>query len=200
MIQSESQRYRQRVDRLDELRAAKNAADRNLTQREIAELLATSQTQVHRMLQALERRGGTVEQDPEEIILRVFDDVAVVRVAKACMELQQNVSAGGRAVVVSAGPPGAGKTDVLDSLSLGGYRVIDPDAAKDMLLDEADRYDLLDYRYEHVLPDGGPVGLRELSAHVHILSTRVSDVVRRLALVWQRGRTSLSTVRCPGGR
>lgn len=63
---------RQRVDRLDELRAAKNAADRNLTQREIADLLATSQTQVHRLLQALERRGGTIEQDPEEIILRTF--------------------------------------------------------------------------------------------------------------------------------
>lgn len=63
---------RQRVDRLDELRAARNAADRSLTQRDIAELLATSQTQVHRLLQALERRGGTLAQDPEEMILRAF--------------------------------------------------------------------------------------------------------------------------------
>lgn len=63
---------RQRVDRLDELRAAKNASNRNLTQREIAELLATSQAKVHRLLQALERRGGDLSVDPEELILRAF--------------------------------------------------------------------------------------------------------------------------------
>lgn len=63
---------RQRVDRLDELRAVKNAADRDLTQRDIAELLATSQAKVHRLLKALERTGGDLSVDPEELILRAF--------------------------------------------------------------------------------------------------------------------------------
>lgn len=63
---------RQRVDLIDELRAANNAAKRNLPQRDIADLLATSQPKVHRLLKAIERRGGEVIVDPEEIILRAF--------------------------------------------------------------------------------------------------------------------------------
>ena len=61
---------RARVDDIDELRAAKQAADRGLPQRDIAELLATSQPRVHRMLKALERGGGEVPVTPEEVILR----------------------------------------------------------------------------------------------------------------------------------
>jgi hypothetical protein len=63
---------RQRVDLIDEMRAAKNAADRKLPQRDIADLLATSQAKVHRLLKAVERRGGRVDKDPEEMILRAF--------------------------------------------------------------------------------------------------------------------------------
>ena len=63
---------RQRVDLLDELRAVQNAANRNFTQREIADILATSQAKVYRMLKAIERRNGDLELDPEEVILRAF--------------------------------------------------------------------------------------------------------------------------------
>lgn len=65
-------RARQRVDQIDELRAVKNAADRHMPQREIADLLLTSQAKVNRLLKALERRGDILVQDPEEIILRAF--------------------------------------------------------------------------------------------------------------------------------
>ncbi|WP_369046762.1 hypothetical protein [Sinomonas sp. P10A9] len=61
---------RSRVDAIDELRAAKQVADRGLPQRDIAELLATSQARVHRMLKALERSNHNVPVTPEEIILR----------------------------------------------------------------------------------------------------------------------------------
>lgn len=61
---------RQRVDVLDEMRAAKNAVDRGQTQRAIADLLMTSQARVSRLLKAIERRGGDLSPDPEEIILR----------------------------------------------------------------------------------------------------------------------------------
>ncbi|WP_423185127.1 hypothetical protein [Arthrobacter sp. NyZ413] len=63
---------RQRVDLIDEMRTAKNAADRKLPQRDIAGLLATSQAKVHRLLKALDPRGGLVDKDPEEMILRAF--------------------------------------------------------------------------------------------------------------------------------
>lgn len=63
---------RQRVDLLDELRAVQNATNRHLTQRETADILATSQAKVHRMLKAIERRNGNLDLDPEEIILRAF--------------------------------------------------------------------------------------------------------------------------------
>jgi hypothetical protein len=63
---------RQRVDLLDDLRAVQNVAQRNFSQREIAEVLATSQAKVHRMLKAIERREGNLDLDPEEIILRAF--------------------------------------------------------------------------------------------------------------------------------
>lgn len=63
---------RQRVDLLDELRAVQNAANRNYSQREIADILATSQAKVHRMLKAIERRKGDLALDPEEVILRAF--------------------------------------------------------------------------------------------------------------------------------
>lgn len=63
---------RVRVDQLDELRAVKNAADRGLAQRDIAELLATSQAKVHRLLKAVERRCADLRQDPQELSLRAF--------------------------------------------------------------------------------------------------------------------------------
>ncbi|MCF3138209.1 MULTISPECIES: hypothetical protein [Micrococcaceae] len=63
---------RQRVDLLDELRAVRNVANRNFNQRDIAEILVTSQAKVHRLLKAIERRGGDLSPDPEEVILRAF--------------------------------------------------------------------------------------------------------------------------------
>lgn len=63
---------RQRVDQIDELRAAKYAIDRGISQRGIAEMLLVSQAKVHRLSKALERRGWNFDQDPEEIILRAF--------------------------------------------------------------------------------------------------------------------------------
>lgn len=63
---------RKLVDDFDELKAAQNAARRGLSQRDIADLLETSQAKVHRLLKAVERRGGNLEAGPEEIALRAF--------------------------------------------------------------------------------------------------------------------------------
>ena len=61
---------RKLVDDLDELSAAKQARDRGLNQRSIAELLGTNQAKVHRLLKAIERRSGDLSPGPEEILLR----------------------------------------------------------------------------------------------------------------------------------
>lgn len=63
---------RRRIDVIDDMRAAKQAEDRDLTQREIAEILVTSQAKVNRMLKAAARRPRIMDQDPEEMILRAF--------------------------------------------------------------------------------------------------------------------------------
>lgn len=137
--------------------------------------------EVHAVLTELLGRGGTLGEAPGALEAHV-DDATVIRIAKDFRGLQDDVVSDGRAVVVSAGPPGAGKSQALTSLLLSGFRVIDPDTAKDLVLNEADRHGLLEYRHDIVLPDGQPVGLRELASHVHGLSTRVCDVVRSMAL------------------
>lgn len=143
--------------------------------------MAADQDDVHAALTDLYRLGGSLSQPPSQLSA-YFDDLAIARTAKTYMGLQRDVSSGGHAVVVAAGPPGAGKTDALGTLALRGYRKIDPDVAKDLILGEAEQLGLLSYRHSFTLPDGQPVGVRELAAHVHSISTKTTDVVRRLAL------------------
>lgn len=143
--------------------------------------MAVKREEIHAALTDLFALGGALNQQPDELS-EYFDDLAIVRIAHAYMQLQSDVSTGGQAVVVTAGPPGAGKTAARKTMSLSGYRVIDADIAKDLLLIEAERHGLLAYRHSHVLPDGQPVSVRELSSHIHSLSTRAVDIVRGLAL------------------
>lgn len=63
---------RQRLDILDDMRAAARVQVRGFNQRDIADVLATNQPKIHRLLKAIERRNGNLDQDPEEIILRAF--------------------------------------------------------------------------------------------------------------------------------
>jgi hypothetical protein len=144
-------------------------------------LLAAERGAVHAALTELYAPGNELQRAPD-VLLAYFDDAAVVRLAKAFMVRQQDVMTAGRAVVVAAGPPGAGKTEALKTLDLRGYRLIDPDDAKDMILDDAERHGLLSYRHNYTLPDGEPVGVRELASHVHSISTRTTNLVRQMAL------------------
>ncbi|GAA2033716.1 hypothetical protein GCM10009720_12790 [Yaniella flava] len=63
---------RQRLDVFEDVRAAARAKARGLTQREIADLLVTSQASVHRLLKTAERRGDVRVRMPEESILDAF--------------------------------------------------------------------------------------------------------------------------------
>ena len=59
---------RDRLDRIDEMRDAARLEDAGKTQREIADILHTTQPRVHRMLRGARTLGTT--ETPEEIILR----------------------------------------------------------------------------------------------------------------------------------
>lgn len=143
--------------------------------------MADKQELVHQELTQLTSRGSPLHQAPPHL-LAYFNDRMVVDVANRYLALQTEVKVEGRAVVYSAGPPGAGKSSALQSLNLEGYRKIDPDEAKDLILDEAHRHGLLRYRESFMLADGNAVSIRELVAHVHGISNRVTDLVRKLSL------------------
>lgn len=88
----------------------------------------------------------------------------------------------GRSAIVSAGPPGAGKTTMLKKqiTGIGDYRFIDADVIKDHLIEQA----LTDGIYDHLLSgaplaDGHRVAPRELSALVHDESVGLADRIRR---------------------
>jgi Zeta toxin len=126
-------------------------------------------------------QGGALEKTPEGLS-RYLDDLTVLKIAKAYLRRQSDVTMRGKAVVVTAGPPGAGKSEALREQGYQGYRLIDPDIVKDLLLDDANRHGFLDYRHGLTLPDGGDVAPRELATHVHHASTRIADLVRDTAL------------------
>lgn len=143
--------------------------------------LAGDRDTTHSALTNLYEPGNALAKPPTELKI-FFDDGRIADLAQTYRQKQSGVRTGGRAVVISAGPPGAGKTAALDSLQLKGYRRIDPDEAKDLVLRAASMEGLLEYRNQHLLPDGKPVGLRELAPHIHEYSNRVTDLVRAAAL------------------
>ncbi|WP_052207053.1 zeta toxin family protein [Sinomonas humi] len=132
-------------------------------------------------LEDLYRPEGGLYVAPRELAEH-FDDAMIAHLVREYLDLQGEVVAEGKAVVVSAGPPGAGKSGALGSLDLRGYRVIDPDAAKDILIRHALDAGLLDYRLGFGLPDGDSVHPLELAPHIHSQSTRLTDLVRQICL------------------
>lgn len=94
--------------------------------------------------------------------------------------------ADGHAAIITAGVPGAGKSSALNTIADGtdGYRRIDPDEIKDILLVQLEKAGLLDVRHRHVLADGKTVSPGELAAWVHNASTAAADRVRGVSLYY----------------
>lgn len=89
----------------------------------------------------------------------------------------------GLAALITAGPPGAGKTTKLEGLDLAsGYRVIDADDIKERLLQKA----LDDGDYDTVLssclPDHRRILPNELSVLVHAESTDLATAIVRRSM------------------
>ncbi|MCS5717979.1 zeta toxin family protein [Herbiconiux sp. CPCC 205763] len=122
--------------------------------------------------------------------LRFHDDL----IDAALAEMQPEQS-GPLTAVITAGPPGAGKTTAIASRAdLVGYRHIDADAFKDALLIESRDSGRLDEWMAQRLSDGRPVSVRELSAFVHAESTAVANRMRQRSLQHQENVVILGTL------
>jgi dephospho-CoA kinase len=132
---------------------------------------------VHDELTALLSPGGPLGVAPAHLREFLDDDMLIAEIARDYRAAGSGGALDGHAIVVTAGPPGAGKSSAVTSLA-AGHRRIDSDEIKDMLLARADSVGLLDIRSGHILADGGPVRPGELAGWVHHTSTDIADLVR----------------------
>jgi adenylate kinase family enzyme len=103
--------------------------------------------------------------------LRVWEDVI-----DEYLVLDEGVVSAGRIEVVTAGPPGAGKSTLTSGIA--GYRNVDSDLIKTMLLRREGENRTYDGILQTQLPDGMPLMLNELAGLVHVESVQIADVVR----------------------
>lgn len=135
---------------------------------------------VHTELAAL-LDGGQLAVSPRAVRDYLADQRLIAQVAQQYRAQQPDAPTGGRAAIITAGVPGAGKSSALGATATG-YRRIDPDEIKDILLARLDVAGLLDARLDHVLSDGNSVSLGELAGWVHRASTDAADRVRTASL------------------
>lgn len=135
---------------------------------------------VHAELAAL-LVGGQLAVAPPAVRDYLADQQLIAQVARQYRAQQHDAPAGGRAAIITAGVPGAGKSSALGAIA-AGYRRIDPDEIKDILLAGLDTAGLLDVRGGHVLADGNSVSPGELAGWVHRASTDAADRVRTASL------------------
>lgn len=135
---------------------------------------------VHAELTVLLGDRGALNARPAAVQAFMTEDL-LGEVADDYRALCVDVETDGKAVIVTAGPPGAGKSSALGSL-LDGHRRIDPDEIKVLLLERLESSGLLSARLSHVLHDGEPVKPGELSWWVHEPANDVARLVRLQAL------------------
>ena len=135
---------------------------------------------VHSQLTAL-LSGGQLAVAPQSVQNYLADDRVIHEVAHQYRAQRPAAPTGGHAAIITAGVPGAGKSTALDAIA-SGYRRIDPDEIKDILLTHLEEAGLLAVRHTHVLADGDPVTPGELAGWVHMASTDAADRVRLASL------------------
>ncbi|OMH34295.1 zeta toxin family protein [Tersicoccus sp. Bi-70] len=90
---------------------------------------------------------------------------------------EADVAREGRSVLLTAGPPGAGKSTAIETgnLELDGWRIIDADDIKVRLLEDCWADGRFSPALDTILADGFPVRLNELSTLVHVESAILAD-------------------------
>jgi adenylate kinase family enzyme len=117
--------------------------------------------------------GDTVER------LRVWE-----MLIEQFLSEQSDVAADGELFVVTAGPPGAGKSTAVDALGpeYARCRRIDPDRVKELLIQRAVEDRIYEQFLQRTLADGRPIMPMELAGLVHEESVRVADEIRTRCL------------------
>lgn len=105
-------------------------------------------------------------------------------------------------VVITAGPPGAGKSSMVRGMGLkpAGARVVDADAVKLKLLEAAVSEGIFDALLSHRLADGYPIMPSELSSLVHDESVFLADRMMQRCLEAKENVVIEGTFAWPGLR
>nr|WP_234901588.1 zeta toxin family protein [Mycolicibacterium fluoranthenivorans] len=90
----------------------------------------------------------------------------------------------GRSAIITAGPPGSGKSTAVRArvVNIGEYRVIDADEIKDALVVKAVADGIYGDLLSQVLPDGYGLAPRELASLVHNESVEIANLIRRISV------------------
>ena len=126
-------------------------------------------------------------EGPNSTIARFTETVRVrrgARITEEYLSLQPDVERGGRAAVVTAGSPGAGKSTALEDSGFDtqGFRDIDPDRIKTLLLRDALNDGTFEDLLRRTLADGGTVRPMELASLVHRESTIIAQNVAEISM------------------
>lgn len=106
----------------------------------------------------------------------------------------------GRTAVITAGPPGAGKTTALIAqvADLDTYRDLDADTIKEYLIEQALNDGIYGDLLKLPLADGHPVAPFELAALVHDESTQLIEEIRRQCLLQSENVVVQATLQWDG--
>lgn len=138
-------------------------------------------------LERLSTAGAAFHTDSARATIHLFSDIErakrTAEIGRAYLLLESDVERGGRVAIVTAGPPGAGKSTALANADLGeAFRNIDADVIKVQLLQRAVVEGTFDTFLEHRLADGGTVRPLELASLVHRESVAIADSLTTICL------------------
>jgi hypothetical protein len=141
-------------------------------------------------LAELSAPGAPLHRDSDHSTARLYPrgDIARARFQRNTVDWylsQAHPRLGGRTAIITAGPPGAGKSALLKAriADLDEYRIIDADIIKDHIIKQA----IAEGVYDHLLTmaplaDGHGLAPRELSALVHVESVRLAEAIRGICI------------------
>lgn len=142
--------------------------------------------QVARELEELHAEGGALHFDsPRATSNHYGSSVSRLRLWRQAIDefTQGEVPAQGLALIVTAGPPGGGKSSAVASLGLeAAYRRIDPDEIKVWLLEREVQSGLYEDLLATGLSDGRQLMPFEMASLVHKESVELAAAMRRLCL------------------
>jgi hypothetical protein len=154
-------------------------------------------------LELLNAPGGLLNTASDNSTLSRYGDVASRMpvwkdIREEFMGLQSDVATNGMAVVITAGPPGAGKTTAVEAVIPQPERCrrLDADIIKEMLIRRALADEIYIDLLARTLSDGETIKPLELASLVHSESVELLGYIRRYCM--RRGENVVIEGRLPG--